>query len=164
MIRCKICDEGELLKKKQYRMSGVVVFIGYILLIPSFFGILISSFFLISAVLFTEITDGAIETQAETKLIEADIPELISEQILNSEPVSEKDLDTLLPEQRQIIDEVIRELSVANTVGAVGGVFFGGISIFMFIISIVGGLLGWLLVMKKKVLQCAICGAATPIS
>lgn len=30
--------------------------------------------------------------------------------------------------------------------------------------SLVGGLLGWLLVMKKDVLQCGNCGAVTPAS
>lgn len=34
----------------------------------------------------------------------------------------------------------------------------GGISVFLGMMSFVGGLLGWLLVMKKKVLQCTKCG------
>ena len=39
-----------------------------------------------------------------------------------------------------------------------GTVIGGGISIFFGIVSFVGGLLGWLLVMKKRVLQCTKCG------
>ena len=41
-IRCKVCDAGTLLQRKKYRMSGPVVAIGYILLVPSILGILIS--------------------------------------------------------------------------------------------------------------------------
>jgi hypothetical protein len=35
----------------------------------------------------------------------------------------------------------------------------GGFALFMGILCFVCGLLGWLLVMKKRVLQCSICGA-----
>lgn len=107
MIQCKTCDEGELVSKKKYRMSGIVVFIGYIFLIPSFLGVLVSSFFLIAAIFSASATD----------------------------------VDT----------------------GAVTAVF-GGISIFIFISSIVGDLLGWLLVMKKRVLQCSFCRAIVAVS
>jgi hypothetical protein len=35
---CKVCDQGELIAKKVFRMSGPTVAIGYILLIPSILG------------------------------------------------------------------------------------------------------------------------------
>ena len=43
-VPCKVCDRGSLRQQKTYRMSGVVVFIGYILLIPSILGLAISVF------------------------------------------------------------------------------------------------------------------------
>jgi len=43
LLRCKVCDQGTLEHKRVYRMSGPVVFIGYILLIPSILGILFSA-------------------------------------------------------------------------------------------------------------------------
>ena len=40
------------------------------------------------------------------------------------------------------------------------GVAIGvGFAIFCGVASFVGGLIGWLLVMKKRVLQCSVCGA-----
>ena len=40
----------------------------------------------------------------------------------------------------------------------------GGIAIFMGLVSFVGGLLGWLLVMKKQVLECNTCKAVVNAS
>ena len=54
-----------------------------------------------------------------------------------------------------------------NTGGAdTGGVLVvsGVISVFVIICSFVGGLLGWLLTMKKKVLKCNSCGAVVDAS
>jgi hypothetical protein len=50
--------------------------------------------------------------------------------------------------------------SANNLVRAIGGTF----AIFLFIASFVGGLLGWLLVMKKRVLKCSVCGAVVNAS
>ena len=87
-------------------MSGAVVAIGYIFLVPSILGILFSFFMLISAGLTGSSTsDGH---------------------------------------------------AAATVVGTVA-IFFG-------VLSFVGGLLGWLLVMKKQVLQCTHCGAVIAAS
>jgi hypothetical protein len=40
-IRCKVCDEGELVPRKVYRLSGPAVVIGYIFLIPSVLGMVL---------------------------------------------------------------------------------------------------------------------------
>lgn len=40
----------------------------------------------------------------------------------------------------------------------------GGFAVIIGISSFVGGLLGWLLVMKKRVLQCSVCGAVVNAS
>src|SRR5579863_2949791 len=42
-VKCKTCDVGALRKIRKYRMSGIVVLIGYILLIPSVIGLLFSA-------------------------------------------------------------------------------------------------------------------------
>jgi hypothetical protein len=50
----------------------------------------------------------------------------------------------------------------AGIIATLGTGFIG----FAFVVSLIGGLLGWLLVMKKHVLQCSTCGAtiaASPI-
>lgn len=93
---CKVCDSGELRRKELYRMSGMAVFIGYLLLVPSVIGMLWSS--------------------------------------------------------------VLFLISVGNEATDVA-VLGGGLSITTAIASMVGGLVGWLLVMKKTVLQCSVCRA-----
>ena len=99
-VICKICDKGALIQKRKYRMSGPVVLIGYILLIPSILGVLISAmtFFQLSSV-----------------------------------------------------------SSQANASAGAG--LAGGFSIFIGLAFFVSGLLGWLLIMKKQILQCNVCGA-----
>ncbi|MEI6806855.1 MAG: LysM peptidoglycan-binding domain-containing protein [Myxococcaceae bacterium] len=48
--------------------------------------------------------------------------------------------------------------------GIVGGVFGAGFSVFISLSSFAGGLLGWLLVMKKTVLQCTHCSSTVAAS
>jgi hypothetical protein len=98
-VRCKVCDAGTLVRRKKFRMSGLVVAIGYILPIPSILGILFSAFMFFSA---------------------ASLPHTAND--------------------------------VASANMATGVV--GGVAIFFGIASFVGGLIGWLLVMKKQVLEC----------
>lgn len=95
------------MKKKVYRMSGPVVAIGFIFLIPSIIGIIFS------AVMFFGVIAGgnAADSFSQT----------------------------------------------AVGIGAGMAVLFG-------IASSVGGLVGWLLVMKKSVLQCSFCGAVVNAS
>jgi len=114
-VKCKICDVGVLQRIRKYRMSAIVVVIGYILLIPSVLGVLISAvgFFAVPAAM-------------------RPLPG-----IFNAAP--------------------------AQDIGA-AGVIAGGIFIFFGLASLVGGLLGWLLVMKKDVLQCGHCGAVVAAS
>jgi hypothetical protein len=40
----------------------------------------------------------------------------------------------------------------------------GGFAVTVIVSAFVGGLLGWLLVMKKRVLECENCGAIVPAS
>ena len=42
-FQCRVCGQGVLIPKQVYRLSGPVVAIGYILLIPSFIGIYLSA-------------------------------------------------------------------------------------------------------------------------
>ena len=101
-VLCKVCDKGNLLARKKYRMSGPVVAIGYLLLVPSVFGIIIS---------------------------------LI----------------------------IIGNSSTAGTHSHMSA-FLAGFALLFGIGSFIGGLLGWLLVMKKNILQCHQCGAVVNAS
>lgn len=107
-VRCKVCDAGTLLRRKKFRMSGPVVAIGYILLIPSILGILFSAFMFFTA---------------------ASLP--------HANGAASADMATGIA---------------------------GGVAIFFGIASFVGGLIGWLLVMKRQVLECNTCQAVVNAS
>jgi hypothetical protein len=101
VIRCKVCDQGQLEDKTLFRMSWPVVIIGHILLIPSIIGMGIG------IVMFAYIVA----------------------------PINE------------------------NNNGGIGAIAGGSSAVIVFGLSFVGGLIGWLLVMKKRVLQCSWCRA-----
>lgn len=98
-LQCQVCGQGRLIRRKVYRLSGPVVVIGYIFLIPSFIGIYLSASALDSA-------------------------------------SNNNHSDVIVP----------------------------GLAIIFGIASFVSGIFGWLLVMKKKILQCSACGAVVSAS
>ncbi len=106
-FRCKVCDRGALVSKKVYRMSAPVVFIGFVLLIPSVLGMLFCFYMFVSV---------------------ANVP-----------------------------------MSADETTRTAGGLA-GGLFLLVGVFFMVGGLLGWLLVMKKQVLQCNLCNAVVNAS
>lgn len=105
---CKVCDCGTLQSKKVFRMSGPVVAIGFILLIPSVLGMAVCGL-------------------ASLGLLSVGVAQ------------SSRDV-------------------------AAGAVWLSTVSAFGFVAFFVGGLLGWLLVMRKRVLQCSVCGAVVNAS
>lgn len=108
-VRCKICDAGTLARRKKFRMSGPVVAIGYILLVPSILGILVSVFVFFTA---------------------ASLP------------------------------HAANDVAAANMATGIAG----GFAILFGVASFVGGLIGWLLVMKKQILECNACKAVVNAS
>jgi len=67
-IPCKTCEAGQLKKRKRYRMSGVVVLIGYIILIPSLLGIAGATMGVVATGSATEQVSGSLEREAQAKL------------------------------------------------------------------------------------------------
>jgi hypothetical protein len=102
---CPACGGKDLLKQNVYRLSGPAVVIGYILLIPSFIGIVINAIglFVVGASMgIMEIVDGE------------------------------------------------------GSACCAGGLLGIG-PVVALILCFVGGLLGWILIMKKKVIVCRSC-------
>jgi hypothetical protein len=108
-IKCKVCDQGAMERRHKFRMSGPVVVIGFILLIPSLIGMVIATVVLITA--------GGIGASSN-------------------------------------------DARAGTAIFAIGG----GIASVVGISSFVGGLIGWLLVMRRWVLQCSFCGALINVS
>lgn len=156
---CGVCKAGFLVRKSTYRMSSMVVLIGYILLVPSLIGIAISLLIMLgvgSAA--TQIP--ALKQQVTQNMQNAGVPAAIMDKVIKGEVIGFTEL-LVLPENQQ---NVVRSSQGKLAGAGLGTVLGGGASICLGIASLIGGLGGWLLVMKKKVLQCNVCGAVIAAS
>ena len=107
-LDCSACkQEKSMTPTKVSKMSPIVVFIGWIIALPSIFGVMFSIF--MGIITITAANQAALE-------------------------VGQND-----------------GLYAATGLGV-------GFAVFIGIFSLVGGLLGYLLIMKKKVYKCAKCG------
>ncbi len=104
-VQCKACDVGIMIPQSVYRMSPVVVVIGYLLLVPPILGM----------VLFALVMFGG----------------------------------------------TVGALFAGNGGTGASGV---GVGLCGFVSSLISGLLGFLLVMRKKILRCNQCGATIAAS
>jgi hypothetical protein len=110
-LDCNACKSGVSMKADIIpKFNMILRIIGYIIVIPSVFGVIIAIIIFIST---GSATSGVMSTAQ----------------------------------------------SGAEATGAAIGATIGfGFSIFIGCSSLVGGLIGWLLLMKKKVYKCSICG------
>lgn len=177
-IQCKTCDQGVLTKQRVYRMSGPVVTIGYILLVPSVVGIIGCA----AAWVLMMVGTGASMTsenrpssysqyymtpELERALNQEMVPTPIIQQLKEGKEVSEESKMKLTPNQQMVVSrvefEIRNRIQTAEAVETTGGIMAAGCTTFFLviiaIISFVSGLLGWLLIMKKNILVCSHCGA-----
>lgn len=165
-ITCKICDTGHLRPTTRYRLGGVVALIGYLVLVPSILGMFLGGATCAGSAM-TD-TDRATKVFAEThtRLVAAGMPSAAADLLLKMDEPTRRDAISLIedPTMRAEVAELARTHEVARSassfatgVGAVAGTG-------TLVMSFVGGLLGWLLVMKKRLLQCSHCGATVAAS
>lgn len=152
---CRICDSGALRLRKKFRMSLPVVLIGIMFLIPSVFGVLLGTVSLVSTVVIGVQATRNAETEVRQILRNAQVPAHVADKVVAMEQLSREERNALNGRQR---DAVMRaESRYMGT--ALGSAMTGGFSLAIIIGSFTGGLLGWLLIMRKKVLQCTHCDA-----
>jgi hypothetical protein len=195
---CKVCDRGTLVKKKLFRMSGPVVAIGFILLIPSILGMTVS------ASMFLENAKSVADKQAQSNTLAQPVPPAepfddvylrgCANGLAHGEtppspmPVAEaerlcectlsemKAHNDVSEEQEEQYDRLLATTPLtvpaaqqdspnpSNPLSDLVHGVTGGLEIVMGIASFVGGLFGWLLIMKKRVLQCSVCNATVSAS
>lgn len=163
-LTCQTCGRGALVRRKRYRMSGPVVLIGYILLIPCVIGMLFGALLLFASGSAGTAGSAAADKQTRTQLEAQAIPAPIIQKVVSLKPITEDDRSTLTSKQQSVVDEAKLSLSMGKVGAGAGAVIGGGLAIFLIISCFVGGLLGWLLIMKKKILQCNLCSAAVAAS
>lgn len=163
-IKCKTCDAGTMLPRKKYRMSGVVVFIGYLIVIPSIIGVLIGVLGIVGASSGGSTSMQAARASADSELRAANVPALVIAKLTEFKELTPADTSRLNRRQRAAVRDVSLSLTASAAGTGIGVAAVAGVSIFIAVASLVGGLLGWLLIMKKRVLQCDRCGAVVAAS
>ena len=161
---CPTCQKGLLALKKKYRMSTPVVIIGWLLLIPSFLGMLMGLLGLFATGSAATTTSTSIEKDARTRLEAAKLPAPITDRIIAGQAITAEEKSGLTDSQRSAVSAAVLSLNAQKAGAGIATAAVGGLSIGIIVMSFVGGLLGWLLVMKKKVLQCPLCAAVVAAS
>lgn len=153
---------GEVLRIWIHRMSGPVVVIGYLFLIPSV--IMMTSFG--GCAIKGLVVAGSATTVGRTDAIEAmvgvGISESSAEALLDDSSLPITD-GTYTEALITAIDAARSDYSTAEAAAGLGGVSVI-VSMVGIVGSFVGGLLGWILIMKKTVLQCTSCQAVVNAS
>lgn len=163
-LRCKTCDVGLLRLEKRYRMSTPVVAIGYILLVPSILGIIFSLLVVFMMGLGASGVRSARRNIAATNLRQAGVAEPIVQKVITSQQITAEDDVTLTLAQKDAVEKAESSITAQETSVGAATVLGGGLGIFLAVAFFICGLLGWLLVMKKKVLFCPNCSAVVPAS
>lgn len=146
-------------------MSGPSVVIGYVLLIPSLLGIAFSIvFFIMSMASAASVAQEKLSAATLQRLHDANVPAEIVAELEAGKTPSEAAKAQLTSDQAAAVSAAERELGArAGAVGCLGACGTG-MAATIAILSFIGGLLGWLLVMKKRVLVCSACSAVTSAS
>ena len=161
---CPTCQKGQLALKKEYRMSTPVVVIGWLLLVPSFLGMLFGILGLFATGSASTVTSASIDKEVRTHLEAASVPAAIIDRIIDGRTITEEEKRGLTEPQRSAISAATLSRAASKVGAGAGTAVVGGLSIGVIVMSFIGGLLGWLLVMKKKVLKCPLCSAVVPPS
>ena len=157
IIKCKVCEGGELKRSSVYRMSTPVVLIGYIFLVPSILGMLLGILLMVGMGKASADVSSQSGQQIASELQSKNIPDQIVNAVKEGKSESDMDLSALSSDQKNEVHAAIMNRQAANIGAGAAGVVGGFVAFGIIIMSFVGGLLGWLLVMKKKVLKCLSC-------
>jgi hypothetical protein len=152
-----------LIKRTKFRMSRPVVAIGFILLIPSALGVLFGVLMLgVTGVASLQPTQA--EREIHARLVAQQIPDAIITEVGSGKPVSDDQLVPLTYQQRTAVHDAQESVSAHKFDAGLTTLVAGGLSLFIIVASFVGSLLGWLLIKRKRLLECARCGAIVAAS
>src|SRR3989442_14471345 len=102
-IKCKTCDRGTLTTQRKYRMSGIVVLIGFILLIPSVLGILFGVIGLVGSGSVASSSGERSRTEAITTLQAAKVPGPVISRLTSFKRLAVSDTAGLTSRQRAAV-------------------------------------------------------------
>lgn len=161
-VACNSCKQvGGLSLKKVHRMSTPVVVIGWLFLIPSFLGMSCGACGLLAGGKATSKTSAAVDQEYTQRVTQ--VQGIRPEQVQKVLAMPFPDEDSLrgaglTRPQRDAVKAAYESKTARGAGAAIAGGLFGAASLVGIITSFVGGLLGWILIMKKRVIACRLCG------
>ncbi len=146
-------------------MSTPVVVIGFIFLIPSVLGMIASALILFGVVSSAGTDANRTRDEVAARMRSNDVPEpIISAVLANPNLDADSLMDQVSMAQLSWIKDSQEKLRGSTEGSGLAVLFGGGFAIALGVASFVGGIIGWLLVMKKRVLQCSVCMAVVNAS
>ena len=163
-VACKVCDRGIMKPKKKYRLGAFGVIFALLFAVPSIIGVIVGGLGLFATGKVTVEASEEIAAETRADLEEAAIPTPLVEKILAFASLTTAEREQLTTRQRTAVDGAVLTLSVSALGTGAGAAIAGGLSLMLFLGSLVGLVLAWLLTLRKKVLQCTNCGAVVAAS
>ena len=160
---CRTCGQGVLVGKSRFRMSMPAVVLGFIFLGLAALALLIGAVGFLATGKATADSVTSIESKTRARLRMAAVPEPVVVDVVDvvaGRAPSAAQLASLSGRQRAEVQDA-RTALMSSTLGSGGGALIaGGISFAFLMLGLVGGVIGGLLVMKKRVLECSACQAS----
>lgn len=159
---CDKCDAAKMAATKVWRLSGCLVAIGFTLLVPSL--IVLGIVVLTTIVGFSAVSEHkAPPTEEEvTRFAALDgMQAAVVEDFRVDGEVSPKILSGLAADSRRRAEEIIQEHAdgVAGVKG-VAAVIGGGMAVFVYALFLPMLIIGFFLVLRRKIWRCTSCGHA----
>lgn len=156
---CSACNRGSLVKNRVRRMNGFFVALGFILFVPAVLGVLIGAIGALGGgFVASQSQRSPEEIRAELKGL--NVPDATIDRVLAGNSNLQEDIKGLNQEQQAAL--------LKANVAVIGkkaptGVFVGS-SVVVAVVSLLIGVVGFLFIRKKWVLQCTECPAVLPVT
>jgi hypothetical protein len=161
-VACKVCNQSGGIGVAELRKFSVpVVAIGYIFLVPSILGMFFGAIMLFTTCSTAKTVADTTDKEYQTAIASIDglTPTQVASVGAVSGAPSSYELETIGLSAHQItrVNSAWSSHRNVHSGAGIGFGFAGVFAIFVIVGSFVGGLLGWLLTMKRKVLLCRLC-------
>lgn len=163
-VKCLTCNEGDLHRKKVFRLGAPIGFLGAFLVYPAYLLLAVLVIWSMASCSAISDEDPTLRSALADKMQEAGVPEGLANRAASGETISEPELANLTDEQREMVTTVPERMAIVDSSKVIAGGILAGLTVPLFALAFVLILVGWILRMRKRILQCSNCGAVTPAS
>lgn len=163
-IACRVCEAGELVRRRVYRLSGCVVALGWAILLSSGLGVLLGVLAVVAGAEAGAEAIGTTEAELELQLVAAGFEAESAQRIASGERPTEHSLAALAREDRRLVESVLARRAGSEAGAALGAGLAVSLGAWWIGSALLGVLLGLVLTMRRRVLECSRCGATIAAS